>query len=110
MKLIFATDSEFVPKLDNPTEPLSLTIEDERGNTKFYIHPNASEDVLKHAKKIGDKIFKHDFAILDFLEDVYGFEVGKKSENVNYKNYVTLEILIFFSFKDIEFLFKIAND
>ncbi|MFM6195167.1 MAG: hypothetical protein ACKPEN_11240 [Planktothrix sp.] len=110
MKIILATDSEFVPKLDNPTEPLSLTIEDEQGNARFYIHPNASKDVLKHTKKIGDKIFKHDFAILDFLEDVYGFKVGKKLEGVNYKNYVTLVILIFFSFKDIEFLFKNTKD
>lgn len=110
MKLILATDSEFIPMIDNPTQPLSLTIEDGQGNIRFYIHPNASEDVLKHAKKIGDKIFKHDFAILDFLEDVYQFKVEKVEDGKKLKNYKSIEILLFFSFKDIEFLFKNRED
>lgn len=110
MIIQIAADSEFVPCINNPTIPMCLTFQDAQNNTAFYIHPNAPKDVLEHAAKVGDKVFKHDFAILDFLEDYYGFKVGKASENTKYKNYTTLEILIFFSFKDVELQFKNRED
>jgi hypothetical protein len=110
MIIQIATDSEFIPYNNNSTIPLCLTFQDAQNNVAFYVHPNAPKDVLEHAAKVGDKVFKHDFAILDYLEDYYGFKVKKASENTKYKNYTTLEILIFFSFKDVELQFKNRED
>lgn len=109
MIITIAGDSEFIPKVDSPTIPLCLTLEDSASNGKFYIHPNAPKDVLDHALKVGDKIFKHDFALLDYLEDCYGYKVGY-SKDIKLKNYSQLELVMFWSFKDIEFLFKNKED
>lgn len=109
MIITIAGDSEYVPKNDNPTEPLCLTLEDSGNNCAFYVHPRACNEVLEHAVKVGDKIFKHDFALLDYLEDTYKYKVGNAKE-VKYKNYTKLELVMFWSFKDIEFLFKNRED
>lgn len=109
MIITIAGDSEFIPKVDSPTIPICLTFEDYGNNKGFYIHPNAPKDVIHHALKVGDKIFKHDFALLDYLEDTYGYKVGY-SKDIKLKNYSKLELVIFWSFKDIEFQFENRED
>lgn len=106
--LELGTDSEFKPVLNASTVPICLTIQDNE-QSRFYVSPNASERVLLKAKEVGHKIFQKDFTILDFLEDVYGYAT-KKIDNKKYKNSKLIDIVIFYSFKDLEFLFKHISD
>lgn len=108
--LSIATDSEFQPKINCRVTPIGLVIEDSNGNQRFYIHPNASPRVLKKARQVGHKIFKYDFAILDFLKDVYGYNVKNLDGTESLKNLKCVDIHIFWSFKDLEFLFAKKED
>ncbi|MFM6397278.1 MAG: hypothetical protein ACKPFF_11425, partial [Planktothrix sp.] len=108
--LSIATDSEFQPKINCRVTPIGLVIEDSNGNRRFYIHPNASPRVLKKARQVGHKIFEYDFAILDFLKDVYGYNVKNLDGTESLKNLKCVDIHIFWSFKDLEFLFAKKED
>lgn len=108
--LSIATDSEFQTKINCTVTPIGLVIEDNHGNQRFYIHPNASGRVLKKARQVGHKIFKYDFAILDFLKDVYGYDVKNLDGTESLKNLKCIDIHIFWSFKDLEFLFAKKED
>ena len=110
MKVEIVVDTEYLSQINKPTIPICVTLNDRLNNKAFYTHPNAPKDVLDHANKFNDKIFKHDCVILDYLEDYYGFKVRNNVDNAKHKNYYKVEIIIFFSFKDIEFLFRYTED
>ena len=99
------TDSEYVSNLNMGTIPVCLTFDDGQ-NKAFYIHPKASQNVIDHARKVGDKIFEHDCAILDYLQDKYDYVVKNVVEDIDYKNSSNTDLTIFFGFKDVEFLFR----
>ncbi len=108
--LSIATDSEYQPKINCSVTPIGLVIEDDKGNQRFYIHPKSSGSVLKKARQVGHKIFQYNFAILDFLEDVYGYPVKNLDGKESLKNLKCVDIHIFWSFKDLEFLFSEKED
>jgi hypothetical protein len=106
-------DSEYKPVTDAPTIPLTVQLSNGVKHSE-YIHPNhpynAKElhEIRRQLDLAGEskntlKVFR-DCAILEFLADSYGIEYrpleGKR------KKVITLDIYMFFSFKDIEFLFE----
>lgn len=108
--LSIATDAEFQTKINCRVTPIGSVIEDSNSNQRFYIHPNASPKVLAKARQVEHKIFEYDFAILDFLKDVYGYDVKNLDGTESLKNLKCVDIHIFWSFKDLEFLFAEKDD
>lgn len=114
-----STDAEFSPVTDNPTIPLVVTFgttnkDGVAAKTGEYIHPNhpySPDELTKINQSIlalGEsentfRVFSQDIAILDFIKDGYGIE-SRKLQGKRKKTF-TISLYIFFSFKDIEFLF-----
>ncbi|OKH31036.1 hypothetical protein NIES2101_41855 [Calothrix sp. HK-06] len=71
---------------------------------EFFIHPGASPEVLAVANTVGHKVFLAPIAFIDYL----GLEWKKDTSRL--KTYQSFDVHIFFSFKDIEFLFKYEED
>lgn len=99
-----STDSEYQPELDEKTRPINVTMASPYLPEAFLIHPNACNRVKEKAREVGDKIFESPFAPIDYLD------VEWKDVSRNCKNYQTYEVEIFWSFKDIEFLFASEAD
>lgn len=114
-----STDSEYVPKPNAPTVPLTVQFAS-GGQHKEYLHPSHPlnkhqlADVRYQLKKIGEedalKIFESPLAILDYLNDAFGIK-WRHAPDPNRRRYVkTLKLYIFHSFKDIEFQFASTDD
>lgn len=93
----FSVDTEYQPQTDQPTIPISVQIKPEVGPVKFFIHPQCplEDSALAHPR------FSSPFAPIDYLGLPWRLASGQRS-----KNYLTVEAVVFFSFKDIEFLFS----
>lgn len=107
MTKIVATDSEFQPILDEKTRPICVTMHSPGLPEAFYIHPRASKRVREKAREVGDVVFQSPCVLFDY------FGLEWKFAGKNCKNYDTYDIVIFWSFKDLEFLFadeKIYRD
>lgn len=99
-----STDSEYQSELDAKTRPINITMASPYLPEAFFIHPNACDRVKEKAREVGDKIFKSPFAPIDYLD------VEWKNAPRNCKNYQSYEVEIFYSFKDLEFLFASETD
>ena len=92
-----AVDTEFQPITDNPTLPISIQLKSEYGVEKFFLHPDTPIPELyrKHP------VFTSPFALIDY----FLLECRERPSGKRVANTLKLEIYIFFSFKDLEFLF-----
>lgn len=98
--LIVAVDSEFQPITNKKTIPISVQIQATGMKEKFFIHPKSSDRVQAKAREVGHTIFESPFVIFDYLECDWKYLEG------NPKNYERINIHLFYSFKDAEFLFR----
>lgn len=113
---ILSTDAEYIPITNYPTIPLTVQFADSAGLSREYLHPNHpySDNQLKELRKILEElgesdalhVFRAPNAILDYYHDIYGIE-WRESPNPNKRRYIqTIDLHIFFSFKDLEFTFN----
>lgn len=116
----FATDSEFIAPTGEKTVPVSIGLQDSNKELKkFFLHPRAPipENFRVH------ETFSSEFAPFDFygLEwrrntdiEITSIENGvrhtKKIKADRPKNFCRFESYIFFSYKDLEFLFRNEDD
>src|SRR3569832_42799 len=111
----FDTDSEYIPRLDKPTIPLTVQFHS-NGNNREYLHPNhpLSDNDIQYVREIlnnaGESNALHvaecPFLILDYLYDTYGIEVRHAPDPNVRARVKVLNIHLFFSIKDVEFLFS----
>lgn len=111
-----STDAEYIPVTNYPTIPVTVQFADGAGLSREYLHPNHpyTDNQLKELRKILDELGENDAlhvfqspnAILDYYHDAYGID-WRESPNPNKRRYVqTIDLHIFFSFKDLEFTFN----
>ena len=101
MIIQFSTDSEYLPREDDKTLPISVAIKGLNEDAKFYLHPNCpiNENDRQHDS------FKSTFVPFDY----YGIEYREIDLTIKRKrnsHYCRFESFIFYSYKDIEFLFS----
>lgn len=114
-----STDAEFIPACDMGTVPLCSSITDDASNKGEYLHVNNpySDDEIEYIREcldaIGEfKALKVSYApnmILDYYKDTYGIE-WRRNENSKRKYVHIINLIIFFSFKDIQYTFKSDTD
>jgi len=97
-----AIDTEFIAVPNGKTIPLCIGIGNPDYGKLMYLHPNAPiplEDRIHPT-------FKTPIVFLDVLADVYGLEWRFRGEEIKKpKNSFNIKIVIFWSYKDIEFCF-----
>ena len=97
----FSTDSEYLPREDDKTLPISVAIKGLNEDAKFYLHPNCP---------INENDRQHDCFRSPFVPfDYYGIEYREIDLTIKRKrnsHYCRFESFIFYSYKDIEFLFS----
>lgn len=96
------TDTEYIPVPDFPTLPISVQLSSPGRDAVVYLHPSApiSKDYRKH------KTFQSPFAPIDF----FGWDWKLDDGDTTVKNYKRLDLFMFYSLKDIEFLFRDVKD
>ncbi len=101
MKITITCDTEYKPITDNPTIPVSVQLSTEGKKAKLYVHPNAPipSDKLEH------EVFQSPFAPIDYFGWKWRYVEGKSKS----KHYVCIDTVIFFSYKDIQFLLLITT-
>lgn len=95
--IIISVDSEYKTLANNKTKPISIQIYTPGREPRFYLHPDVelAQEERKHPT------FKTPFVVLDYLN----FEWDFLDDPESIKKTLRLELHLFFSFKDIEFLF-----
>ena len=114
-----STDSEYIPITDSPTIPLCIQFADGADNRKEYLHPDHPftnsqlQKISSRLDELGEdtlSIFEADTAILDYYQDVYGIEYRRSEKKTKRKYTKIIDLYIFFSFKDLQFIFKNEDD
>lgn len=96
-------DTEYQSVRNNPTQPLTVQLEGNGKLAKMFIHPSApiADDLRKHP------IFKSPFAPIDY----FGWEWRDSvDDDRELRESIVIDVHLFFSFKDIEFLFARTAD
>jgi hypothetical protein len=109
-------DTEYLAITDQRTVPFCISLHS-AGNDAEYLHPNSYPakfepimiDVKRKMKLIGEmqslRVFKTPFVILDFLQDIYQIQ-WRTIKDLQRRRVKTLKMYLFFSFKDLEFLWS----
>jgi hypothetical protein len=107
-------DTEYLAITDQRTVPFCISLHS-ASNDAEYLHPNSYPakfepimiDVRRKMKLVGEmqslRVFKTPFVILDFLQDVYKIQ-WRPIKYLQRRRVKTLKMYLFFSFKDLEFL------
>lgn len=107
-----SVDTEYCPVTDSATIPLTIQLATGEVHSEYLhpSHPYTALELLEIRRQLDEsgesqntlKVFRN-CAILEFLKDNYNIEY-RRQEGKRRKT-ITLNIFLFFSFKDIEFLF-----